>query len=469
MCLNHLARFWGRILFVMLVVLGTQLTFKPILCAQTRLSFLQCLDLAVSNNVQVKISENSVSTAEVSYIQKKFDFLPNVSMSLPVNKSFGNSADIFTQQIAVSPWTSQPSLGASFVAFRGLSKWNELKNAQYTLSANQYSLEDLKNDIRLNTALAFFQVLFANDNLEIARTRLDLLEKQLVNAQKQVDAGAKTQGDVFTLQSQLAAERVNAVTLQNNYDRSLLDLILTLNLDPSEVYEIDRPDLINAEVEELEALDAVFQSARLSNPGVRQQEFRALAAKYAIRTASAAYFPTLNITFGLGSFYSSNAKETVLDTILFDIVPLYTYGDQIPMWTQFSNNFGKTLSFSLTVPIFNRMQTRQGHRISKINYNTAELNVKAEELSLYRAIQQAHLDAKAADAKFAATLAQNESLNESLRFAQARYDAGMLDFLAYLEVLNNHTRAEIEQTQAQYDRILKRKILDLYQGKPLSF
>ena len=76
-----------------------------------------------------------------------------------------------------------------------------------------------------------------------------------------------------------------------------------------------------------------------------------LAAKYAIRTASAAYFPTLNITFGLGSFYSSNAKETVLDTILFDIVPLYTYGDQIPMWTQFSNNFGKTLSFSLTVPI----------------------------------------------------------------------------------------------------------------------
>ena len=202
---------------------------------------------------------------------------------------------------------------------------------------------------------------------------------------------------------------------------------------------------------------------------MRQQEFRALAAKYAIRTASAAYFPTLNITFGLGSFYSSNAKETVLDTILFDIVPLYTYGDQIPMWTQFSNNFGKTLSFSLTVPIFNRMQTRQGHRISKINYNTAELNVKAEELSLYRAIQQAHLDAKAADAKFAATLAQNESLNEALRFAQARYDAGMLDFLAYLEVLNNHTRAEIEQTQAQYDRILKRKILDLYQGKPLSF
>ncbi|HEX2899859.1 MAG TPA: TolC family protein, partial [Bacteroidia bacterium] len=283
--------------------------------AQTSLTLEQCLQLAVENNVQVKISENTVTGSEISYIQKKFDFLPTVSMSLPLNKSFGNSADILTQQIAVSPWTSNPSLGASLVAFRGFSKWNELKNAQYTLSANQYSLEDLKNDIRLNTALAFFQVMFAADNLQIGRSRLELLEKQLTNVQKQFEAGAKAQGDVYALQSQLAGERVNAVTLQNNYDRSLLDLVLTLNLEPGGQYEIVRPNFIDATVEELEALDAVFQSARLSNPGVRQQEFRALAAKYAANSARAAYFPTLNVSFGLGTFYSSNAKETVLDTV----------------------------------------------------------------------------------------------------------------------------------------------------------
>jgi outer membrane protein len=464
-----LPRFWGVLGWGRAGLLLGLLSVSSGLCAQSQLTLLQCLDLAVENNIQVKISENSVSSAEITYVQKKFDFLPNVSMSLPLNKSFGNSADIFTQQIAVSPWTSQPSIGASLVAFRGFAKWNDLKTAQYTLTANQYSLEDLKNDIRLNTALAFFQVLFASDNLKIGKARLDLLEKQLANIEMQLDAGAKTQGDVYTLQAQLASERVNAVTLQNTYDRSLLDLVLTLNLDPAEGHEIVRPDFVDGDVPELEALDAVFQSARLSNPGVRQQEFRVLAAKYAIKSARAAYFPTLNVTFGLGTFYSSNAKETVLDTILFELVPLYTYGDQIPLRTQFGNNFGKTLSFSLNVPIFNRMLTRQNHRLSKLNYNTAELNVKAEELSLYRSIQQAHLDAKAADAKYTATLAQNESLNESLRYAQARYDAGMLDFLAYLEVLNNHTRAEIEQVQAQYDRILKRKIIDLYQGKPLSF
>jgi outer membrane protein len=469
MCMSDLACFWSNILAKVSGTLVGLLFFGSCLFAQTKLPLIQCLELAVENNVQVKIASNSVTSAEITYVQKKFDFLPNVSMNLPLNKSFGNSADIFTQQIAVSPWTSQPSIAASLVAFRGFAKWNDLKTAEYNLSASQYSLEDLKNDIWLNTALAFFQVLFAADNLAIGRTRLDLLEKQLANVQKQFDAGAKTQGDIYGLQSQISAERVNAVTLQNAYDRSLLDLILTLDLDPSDAYEIVRPDFVNEDVSELEDLSAIFQSARLSDPGVRQQEFRVLAAKYAIRSARAAYFPTLNITFGLGSFYSSNAKETVLDTILFDLVPLYTYGDPIPMSTQFRDNFGKTLSFSLTVPIFNRMLTRQNHRLSKLNYNTAELNVKAEEMALYRAIQQAHLDAKAADAKYRATEAQQESLRESLRYAQARYDAGLLDFLSYLEVLNNSTRAEIEQVQAQYDRILKRKILDLYQGKPLSF
>jgi outer membrane protein len=436
--------------------------------AQTALTLEQCLQLAVENNIQVKVSQNNVTGAEVNYMQRKFDFLPTVAANIPLNKTFGNTADIYTQAIAESPWTSNPGIGASLVAFRGLSKWNELKNAQYTLSANQYGLEDFKNDIRLNTALAFFQVMFAADNLDISKARLELLEKQVRTMKAQVDAGTKTQGDMLVMESQLTTEQLNAVTQQNNYDKSLLSLILTLNLDPAGNYTIARPDFLEAKVDSLEALPAIFQAARLSNPAIRQQEFRALAAKYAINTARSAYYPTLNVSFGLGTFFSSNAK--VIDGYgIVDGIPTVIYGPRIPIDQQLTDNFNQYLTLALNIPIFNRMQTRQNYLLSKLNHQTAQLNLEAEELELYKAIQQAHLDAKASDAKYAATQAQQKSLQESLRYAQARYDAGMLDFLAYLEVLNNSTRAEIEQVQAQYDRILKRKILDLYQGKPLQF
>lgn len=450
---------------MMVMVTGIPVTS---ISAQAALTLERCLELAVDNNLQVKQSQNSVHSAEIAYLQKKFDFLPAVSVNVPVNKSFGNSADIYTQQIAKSPWTSNPSLVASVVAFRGFSKWNDLKDAEYSLSASQYSLEDLKNDIRLNATLAFFQVMFATDNLTIGQSRMELLEKQLLNVQKQMEAGSKTQGDVYTVQAQVAAERVTLVTLQNTYDRSLLDLVLTLNLDPSTVYAVVKPPILEEGVENLEDLNAVYQAARLCDPGIRQQEFRELAARYALRSAQAAYLPTLNVGFGLGSFYSSNRKNPIGYTVV-DGFPAIVYGEPIPMWTQFSDNFSQTMALTLTVPIFNRYLSRQGVLTAKLNQQNAALNLKAGEMELYRAIQTAYLDAKASDAKYAATLTQLESLGEALRYAQARYDAGLLDFLNYREVLDNHTKAEIELVQARYDRILKRKILDLYQGKPLRF
>jgi outer membrane protein len=464
MCKRLPVRFHSLIL----LCLGCFVGIGTALQAQTALTLEQCLQLAVENNIQVQISKNNVSSAEVTYMQRKFDFLPTVAANIPFNKTYGNSADIYTQQVAPSISTSNPSLGATIVAFRGLSKWNELKNAKYTLSANEYGFEDFKNDIRLNTALAFFQVMFAADNLEISKTRLELLEKQVRNLKTQVDAGAKTQGDLLVMESQLATEQLNAVTQQNAYDKSLLNLILTLNLDPAGNFTISRPDLLETKVDSLEALNAIFQAARLNNPAIRQQEFRALAAKYTINTARAAYFPTLNVSFGLSSFYSSNAKN-IVGYALVDNVPTIIYGPRIPAETQFEDNFNQYLGLTLTIPIFNRMVTRQNYLLSKLNHQNAQLTLRSEELELYKAIQQAHLDAKASDAKYAATQAQKQSLQESLRYAQARYDAGMLDFLAYLEILNNSTRAEIEEVQAQYDRILKRKILDLYQGKPLQF
>lgn len=436
--------------------------------AQTPLTLEGCLNRAVEANLQVQISAISVSSAEVTYIQRKFDFLPTVAANLPATKTFGKTADIFTNQIASSPWTSQSSLGATFTVFRGLSKWSELHNAEATLRANKYSLEDLKNDIRLNTAVAFFATMYAGDNLKIGKERLDLLEKQLDNLQHLVDAGTKTQGDLYSLQAQLATERMNAVNQQNAYDRSLLDLVLLLNMDPAEQYQIQRPELLDSEVGELEDVNSIFQSARLTNPGVLKQEFAALAAKYAIRTAKAAYYPTFNVTFGLGSFFSTNTRR-FLGYGYVDNIPQAIFGARIPVFEQLGDNFSQSMSLSLTVPIFTRGLFRQNQKIAEFNHETAQLRVKSEELDLYRTVQQAHLDARAADARYAASQTQTESLTEALRYAQARYDAGMMDFVAYLEVLNNHTGAAVERSQAQYDRVLKRKILDIYQGKPLTF
>jgi outer membrane protein len=179
--------------------------------------------------------------------------------------------------------------------------------------------------------------------------------------------------------------------------------------------------------------------------------------------------PNLSINYGLGSFYSSNRREVAGYQLGSNGLPEIVYGNRVPVFDQLETFFSQQLSFNLSIPIFSRYTPRQGYLNAKLNYDNAILNGKQEEQNLFKAVAQAYQDAKAALAKYKATVVQVENLKASFSYAQARMDAGLLDVYAFIEILNNKSRAETELLQARYDYVLKVKVLDLYQGKPLSF
>ena len=123
----------------------------------------------------------------------------------------------------------------------------------------------------------------------------------------------------------------------------------------------------------------------------------------------------------------------------------------------------------MNIPIFQNYQVRQGVRNAQINLENARLSYENEKNNLYQSILIAYQDAEASFATYEATLEQIQAADISFEFAKTRYEAGVIDFNNYLETLNNKTRAERELLAAKYDFILKSKILDLYQGKPLEF
>ena len=86
-----------------------------------------------------------------------------------------------------------------------------------------------------------------------------------------------------------------------------------------------------------------------------------------------------------------------------------------------------------------------------------------------RAVMQAHQDAVAARAQYLANQEQLVSLGKALEYAQKKYESGVMDFFSLREFINNNTRAELDLVRAQYDFVLKQKVLDLYEGKQLKF
>jgi outer membrane protein len=438
--------------------------------AQTLLDLAQCVALAKQNNLQLQQGHNQVSLAEVNHLQQKFQFLPAVSGGVQLGRSFGTTVDNFTQQIANSPTTGSPNLGAALTLFQGFSRWNNLKAAENRLEAAQYTQQDLENDIRLNTALAFFQAMFAQDQLTLSLARLDLVAQQLAKVENQALSGAKAEGDIFTVKAQLAAEKSAAIQAENTYRRNLLDLLQAMNLDPSESYRLLRPDIAALALDTLvPPVDEVIANAMAINPGIRAKEMEALANRFAVQSARSAFYPTLSLSYGMGSFYSSNNRPIlrVEPGPNGTIVPVY--GDPNPLNTQLKNNFGQSLSLNLNVPIFTNYNFRRNLVVAQLNENNADIASQIKVLELEKKIRLAHQDFRAAIAQLNAAQEQVESTQAAYTYAEARNEAGMLDFYSLMEVLNSKTRGEAALLQAQYDLILKSKVLDLYQGLPLEF
>lgn len=438
--------------------------------AQIQLNIRQCLDIAVENNLGVRQASNSVDMANVALVQRKFDFLPSVNGSLSLNKNLGTTVDNFTQQIAQSPTTASPNIFASIDLFNGFSKWNSLKAAKYDAAAAQYSLEDLKNDIRISVAISYFGTLFSQDNLAIAEERLELVEKQLERMEKMLVAGGATEGDVLGIKAQVATERVNVVTAKNTLAQNMMNLILSMNLDPMDEYELDRPgvELFSMD-EELPSAESAMDGAMDNNPGLKQRRLQIKSSELAVKVSKAATYPTLSMGYGMGSFYSSNRRDLIgfePDPVA-GIVPIY--GNTIPLFTQFGDNFGQQVGLSLNVPIFNRYRARQGIFNAKLNLDNTVLSYEIDRNGLYQDVLLAHLDATAAKARYDATLEQVDAAEKSFRYSEQRYEAGLDDFYTYVEALNNKTRADLQQYQSLYDYVLKVKVLELYQGKTLEF
>jgi outer membrane protein len=122
----------------------------------------------------------------------------------------------------------------------------------------------------------------------------------------------------------------------------------------------------------------------------------------------------------------------------------------------------------LSIPILNGLQVRTNVQRSLIGVQQAQLNAEQVRLTLRQNIQQAYADATAAQRKFSAARRQVEAQTTSYRNAEIRFNNGLLNGTEFNITKNNLTAAESTMIQAKYEYIFRRKVLDFYQGKPLT-
>ena len=128
----------------------------------------------------------------------------------------------------------------------------------------------------------------------------------------------------------------------------------------------------------------------------------------------------------------------------------------------------KYFQFSLSIPLFNRFETRNRVKMARIQRTALSWKLEESKKLLFKEIQQAYYNAVAAESKFKSSRTATESAEASFRLMSEKYANGKATATEYNEMRTNWMKATSDMVQAKYDYLFRSKILDFYKGIPLT-
>lgn len=448
----------------------------------TVLTLQQCLDIGIKNNLVIKQTQAQMEASRIYWQQARENLLPSFNGDVSHSVSEGRSLNPFTNGYLNQPITSASyNLNGNLILSRGLTLQNSIRQTALAYQAGQMDFEQAKNTLTLNLIVGYLQVLSAEDQLEQAKTQLSVSEKQMERTDVLNKEGAVPPQQLFDLKGQLASDRVSVINAQNAVALSKLNVLQMLNVPYNKSIRFQRQvtDAITGNY--IETADQVYSIALNNFALVKSGELKRQSAEKALKVAKGALLPTLSLSGGLNTNYSSAAQrsifvnETVEPTGDFIITPngrqsVFTtqsnfVGQNISYTDQFRNNYSTNIRVGLSIPIFNAFRSKNNITLAKLNLQTARDNEQANRVQLKVNIDQAYANMGAAFERYQLLQTQTEAFTESFRIAEARFNAGASTSVDFLIVKGRLDQSRINLINARYDYLIRTRILDYYQGK----
>jgi len=417
----------------------------------------ECCTYAVEHNISIKQRENSREQRELQLSTAKNSRLPDLNGSASESFSFGRGLTLDNTYANRSTSSTSFSLGTSVPIFTGFQIPNTIKLNQLNLEAATHDLEKAKNDIRMQVAQAYVQILYNMEIADVAHRQIDIDSAQVVRLLAFVNNGKASQAQLSQQKATLAKAKLTATQADNTLQLSLLSLSQLLELPSPEGFTIVRPSVTASDGSLLGSLaasspDAIYQEALAMKPEVQAEQLRLTASERSIDIARAGLYPTLSLNAGLQSnYYKTNGMKAE------------------SFASQMKNNFSQYIGFNLSVPIFNRFQTRNSIRTAKLDRDNQLLQLDNIKKSLYKEIQQAYYNAVAASSKYTSSVSAAQSSKDAFTLTQAKYENGKATITEFNEAKNNYLNAESDLVQARYEYLYQTALLDFYRGKDLNF
>ena len=448
----------------------------------------ECVNYALQNNIAIK---NSELDAKISAIEKSTsigNFLPTINANGTHSWNIGLNQNV-TTGILENQTQQNTSIGinSGLTLYNGLQNLNRFRRANLSIIATQYQISKIKDDISLNVANAFLQILFNKENLKVQNEQLANNQKQLVRSTTLVDAGSIPRGDLLDIKATIATNNQNVVLAENALFIAKLSLAQLLQLNDFKDFDIDEKLSVSTTDNGimLQKPEDILEKAKETRFELKIAKANVDIAQKDIAIAKGAFQPRLS------AFYSFSTRAGYSDRVVgiapntsnpfsqigvvqgsnqVVLQPNFTpvLGKAAPVFDQFSDYKGHSFGLQINIPILNGFSVRNNVERFKVTLDRTKISQQQVDLDLERNVYTAFANAQNAEKSFDAAKTALAARQNAVEYAKERYAVGMMNSFDYNQSQLLFANAESEVLRTKYDYIFKIKILELYFGIPIA-
>ena len=407
----------------------------------------RCIDYALENNIQIRQSDIAAQTRDVDLNTARSNRLPGVSASASQSWSFGRSLTIDNTYANTNTASTSFSIGADMTLFAGGRVSGNIHNAQLGLEAAKADLERIKDDVRVQVAQAFIQIVYNRSILDVARNQVTIDSMQVERLDALAAIGKASSAEVASQRATLAQSQLSVTQAQNNLSMSILTLTQLLELPSPEGFDVIQPDADAIEFSIPDSPEQIYAQALDIKPAVKSEEIRLQQASNSIDIAKGGYYPTLSLSAGAGTGYYTSSNRTSDN-----------FGSQM------KNNFGPHVGLNLSIPILSRNNNRNNVRSAQLNMMNQEMQLDNVKKQLYKEIQQAYYNTVSSKSRYESSQEVQTSAQESFELMQAKYEGGKASITEFNESKNRLVTAQADVIKYRYEYLFNTALLEFYRN-----
>ena len=413
-------------------------------------SLTECIEYALAHNLNIQQQQDNVRQQEIALSTSRNSRLPDLNGSIGENFSFGRALTVDNTYQNRNTQSTSFSVGTSVPLITGGRLPAEVKMHRLNLQAALQDCEYARENVMLGVVSAYLEAIYQKDLVQVAERQVELSQAQVRRMELLFQNQKASEAELSQIRSTLANDELSLTQQRNSYMLALLELSQLLELETPEGFDVVRPVVETVRGDDLPSPDLVYSEALGVKPQIQAEQTRLQSAEKSVLVAKSALYPSLHFNAGIGTSYYNTSGYAVTG-----------FG------TQLRDNFNQYFGVSLSVPIFNRLATRNNIRSARLQVHAQQLKMEQTRKSLYKEIQQAYYNAVAASRQCESSDVALSSARTAFDLMQRKYENGKATATEFQDAKTQYMRAESGQVQSRYTYLFRRKILDFYRGRQL--